>query len=296
MAPRGPSSSPHPGAPCAAAVGTGAGPGGSRRRTIPAPLLVDYFGRDGSTALLRLLSTSAAVHVEGRYPYEDDSLQRTLAAPDPAADWRHCAARFAAAEPVPRWYAEKAIDVRRLDLSPFADARVIALLRDPRDTWVSIEAFSRAVGAAEIGGSGSRAERLDRFVERQRERLGWIATLADEDARVVRYDISSPIPRPPRLSCPAGSASISTRPASPATSGFAGCMPHPATRRRSVGRWRAELDEADLAAIRAGLEEPMATLGFSGWSRPYRDDPGLGRVACARPRPPSRRVRRGSPP
>src|SRR6187551_540186 len=124
------------------------GPATPAAGRIPAPLLVDYFGRDGSTALLRLLSTSAAVHVEGRYPYEDDSLQRALAAPDPVAGWsRHCAARFAAAEPVSRWYAEKAIDVRRLDLTPFADARVIALLRDPRDTWVSIGAFSRAVGA-----------------------------------------------------------------------------------------------------------------------------------------------------
>jgi sulfotransferase family protein len=235
---------------------------------IPAPLLVDYFGRDGSTALLRLLSTSAAVHVEGRYPYEDDSLQRALTASDPVAEWsRRCAARFAPAEPVPRWYAEKAIDVRRLDLSPFAEAHVIALLRDPRDTWVSIEAFSRAVGAAEIGGSGSRTDRLDRFVERQRERLRWIAALASEDARVVRYDdlVTDPGAVAAELS---GWLGVDFDAA-----GLAGDFRlrwvHATSRdpARSVGRWRNELDEADLAAIRAGLDEPMATLGFSGWSR-----------------------------
>ena len=244
------------------------GPATPAAGRIPAPLLVDYFGRDGSTALLRLLSTSAAVHVEGRYPYEDDSLQRALAAPDPVAGWsRHCAARFAAAEPVSRWYAEKAIDVRRLDLTPFADARVIALLRDPRDTWVSIGAFSRAVGAAEIGGSGSRAERLDRFVERQRERLGWIDALASEDARVVRYDdlVTDPGAVAAELS---GWLGVDLDAA-----GLAGDFRlrwvHATSRdpARSVGRWRNELSEADLAAIRAGLEAPMAAVGFSGWSR-----------------------------
>ena len=252
----------------APAPGPSTGPASSTVGPAPAPLLVDYFGRDGSTALLRLLSTAAGVHVEGRYPYEDDSLQRALAAPDPAMDWsRHCAARFAAAEPVPRWYAEKAIDVRRLDLSPFADARVIALLRDPRDTWISIEAFSRAVGAAEIGGSGSRAERLDRFVERQRERLGWIAALAGEGARVVRYDhlVADPGAVAAELS---GWLGVNLDPA-----GLAGDFRlrwvHATSRdpARSVGRWRDELGETDLAAIRAGLEGPMETLGFSGWSR-----------------------------
>ena len=248
--------------------GPPSGPAAPAAGRIPAPLLVDYFGRDGSTALLRLLSTAAGVHVEGRYPYEDDSLQRALAAPDPAMDWsRHCAARFAAAEPVSRWYAEKAIDVRRLDLTPFADARVIALLRDPRDTWVSIGAFSRAVGAAEIGGSGSRAERLDRFVERQRERLGWIDALASEDARVVRYDdlVTDPGAVAAELS---GWLGVDLDAA-----GLAGDFRlrwvHATSRdpARSVGRWRNELSEADLAAIRAGLEAPMAAVGFSGWSR-----------------------------
>jgi hypothetical protein len=235
---------------------------------IPAPLLIDYLGRDGSTALLRLLSTSAGVHVEGRYPYEDDSLQRALAAPDPVAAWsRHSAAPFAAAGPAPRWYAEKAIDVRRLEPAPFADARVIALLRDPRDTWVSIEAFSRAVGSAEIGGSGPRPERLDRFVERQRERLGWIAALADEEARVVRYDdlVNEPATVAAELS---GWLGVDLD-AAGLHGDFRLRWVHATSRdpARSVGRWRSELADADLAAIRAGLEAPMATLGFADWAR-----------------------------
>ena len=215
------------------------GPAAPAAGRIPAPLLVDYFGRDGSTALLRLLSTSAAVHVEGRYPYRGREPAAALAAPDPVA------AGAATARPLRRGGAGVALvrgegdrcSARRPHAVP-RHARVIALLRDPRDIWVSIEAFSRAVGAAEIGGSGSRAERLDRFVERQRERLGWIDALASEDARVVRYDDLVTDPGRSRPSCPAGSASTSTPAGLAGDSGSAGSMRTSRDPARSVGRWR----------------------------------------------------------
>src|SRR5215208_1079480 len=46
-------------------------PGGGEARGDPLrPLLVDYFTRDGSTLLMRLLATSPQIAVGGGYPYE----------------------------------------------------------------------------------------------------------------------------------------------------------------------------------------------------------------------------------
>ena len=257
---------PRPGAAAApvapgAARATAGGPAAT-----PTPLVVDYFGRDGSTALLRLLSSSPDVHVEGRYPYEAEDLKAVLATNDPAAAWRElCAARFGSGA-APRWFAEKMIDARKADLAPFPQARVIALLRDPRDTWVSVEAFSRAVGAGEIGGSGTRAERLERFVERQRERLAWIETFAGEEGPlVVRYerlvdDLSAVAAEV------GGWLGVGLDPAG-VSGDFRLRWVHGTSRdpASSVGRWRDELGAPDLAVLRAGLEEPMRRAGYAGW-------------------------------
>src|SRR5215208_7302319 len=46
-------------------------PGGGEARGDPLrPLLVDYFTRDGSTLMMRLLATSPQIAVGGGYPYE----------------------------------------------------------------------------------------------------------------------------------------------------------------------------------------------------------------------------------
>ncbi len=143
------------------------------------PILVDYFGRDGSTAMLKLLASADEVVVEGNYPFELQQLAQVLRSSDPEASWSAYCRRLTTDRdgPPPRFYAEKMLDVRDLGGATLPDQRTIVLLRDPRDTCVSIESFSRAVGTAEIGGVGAAEERLDRFVERQRLRLDWIAGL-----------------------------------------------------------------------------------------------------------------------
>jgi len=136
---------PRPGTAAPVAAGAAGATAGGPAAT-PTPLVVDYFGRDGSTALLRLLSSSPDVHVEGRYPYEAEDLKAVLATNDPAAAWRElCAARFGSGA-APRWFAEKMIDARKADLAPFPQARVIALLRDPRDTCVAASASVGSCG------------------------------------------------------------------------------------------------------------------------------------------------------
>src|SRR5215208_5603578 len=42
-----------------------------------------------------------------------------------------------------RYYAEKHMDTRKLDLAELPPVKVIVLLRDPRDTYISIRAFDR---------------------------------------------------------------------------------------------------------------------------------------------------------
>lgn len=237
-----------------APVGGGGGVSGTTEIT---PLLVDYFGRDGSTATMKLLSSSPRILVPGSYPFEVDRLGGVLAAADPAAAWASLAAEAESAGVA--YYAEKAIDSRGLAIERLP-LRIVAMLRDPRDTYVSIEAFSRAVGE-EIG--GDRETRLEGFLERQRERLEWIAGLAgDERARVVRYeDLATDLPTVARdlgawlgveLDPEAVGSDFRLR-------WIHGTSANPA---RSVGRWRHELGEADRERIEAELGAAMAELGF----------------------------------
>jgi glycosyltransferase involved in cell wall biosynthesis len=253
-----------------AAAGGAAAPGGRARRngTSLTPILVDYFGRDGSTAMLKLLASTHDVVVEGSYPFELQQLAQVLRSNDPEASWSTYCRRFTTDldGPPPRFYAEKMLDVRDLGGAKLPELRTIVLLRDPRDTYVSIESFSRAVGAAEIGGAGASEERLDRFVERQRLRLDWIAGLRrDQTTTLIVYEQLA-------ADLPAVAATISAwlgvelDPAAVAEDfrlrWIHGTSPDP---RRSVGRWRGELDDAVVERLRRDLGERMSELGYADW-------------------------------
>lgn len=94
-----------------------------------------------------------------------------------------------------RYYAQKNADSWTLELARVPVApRLICVLRDPRDTWVSSVAFHRrraAEGRAflPIGPDEPVEATLDRFVADQRTRLHWLRTVeADHEAPVVRYE------------------------------------------------------------------------------------------------------------
>jgi glycosyltransferase involved in cell wall biosynthesis len=207
------------------------------------PILVDYFTRDGSTLMMRLLSTSPQIAVESSYPYERKYFSylwrwsrvlergdwpedvwgprafgslsqerntpvvgplpwhpRDLIESDPtsqsmsercfeltwaefsrrAAEWtrrEHRDPRAAVG-----YYAEKHLNTWLIDSGELPAHRVVALLRDPRDTLVSIAAFEQTQAA------GSH-DRLHQVIARQRERLRWIAGLLEsEESPVIRYE------------------------------------------------------------------------------------------------------------
>jgi Sulfotransferase family len=84
-----------------------------------------------------------------------------------------------------RYYAEKHLNTWRLDLAELPPVRVLVLLRDPRDTFVS----ERAAGMLGSSAGGGPEEHLEAFVRRQRRRLAWIAGhLETGEHPVVRYE------------------------------------------------------------------------------------------------------------
>ncbi len=210
------------------------------------PILVDYFTRDGSTLMMRLLASSPQIAVEAAYPYErkyfsylwrwsrviergewpedlwgphdfgsvSQEQQTPLVGPLP---WRprdliesgphepsmseRCfelawsefsrrAARWTVAEDRGgradvRYYAEKHLNTWMIDTGDLPPVKVLTLLRDPRDTYVSIGAFDRTRG----GTMAFDRERVLQAIARHRQRLRWVAGLLEsDDAPVVRYE------------------------------------------------------------------------------------------------------------
>jgi hypothetical protein len=107
-----------------------------------------------------------------------------------------------------RYYAEKHQDTWLVDLDELPPLKVLVLLRDPRDTFVSFHAFDaklrRESGGrfeAALPGRGETAEeRTTRFIERERERLRWIAGLSrSQEFPLFRYeDLVLDLPRQAR--------------------------------------------------------------------------------------------------
>jgi len=216
------------------------------------PILVDYYSRDGSTLMMRLLASSRQIAVGGAYPYEQKLFaylwrwSRLVTRPDWDEDewaphelgsitqerdtsvlgpppwrrrelidgvdpaepsfsdrcfdfaWREFSRRATAATRVKhrdadadvRYYAEKHLNTWLLDRGELPPFRLIVLLRDPRDTYASLLAF-REAAKAELGQRHATGEGdyLRQFIERQRDRLRWIARLEEgPETALVRYE------------------------------------------------------------------------------------------------------------
>jgi hypothetical protein len=168
------------------------------------PLLLDYFTRDGSTLMMRLLASSPQIAVGGGYPYETKYFaylyrwshliektewprrvwnpgglatlsqekqmplmgappwkERELFDPEKGDErfsdyafrtlWEEFSRRATAQtrsrhkrpDAEVRYYAEKHLSTWQVDLREVPPVRLIAVLRDPRDTYVSIVSFTK---------------------------------------------------------------------------------------------------------------------------------------------------------
>ena len=93
--------------------------------------------------------------------------------------------------PTPRYYAEKHGNTWLVDTRELPPLKLIALLRDPRDTYASIQAFEGKEPSASFGTryAWTGSDRLEAIIDRQRRRLRWIAELLEDgNVPVIRYD------------------------------------------------------------------------------------------------------------
>lgn len=286
------------------------------------PLLVDYFTRDGSTLLMRLLATSPEVAMERSYPFEhkyfaylwrwsrlldrpagmsdnwdasslttlSGELEGEMVGPPPWMSremmdslrsdvpmgrqafnmmWGEMsrravgeARRHFGDEAAPRYYAEKHNQTWKTNLTELPPVRLVIVLRDPRDTYVSIREFTRVEPQM-------TPLRLEHFIALQRERLEWIARMLDgelvhgEPATVVLYE---DLVREPEMVAEALRTDLGIS----VSDKEARDDKELARRHRtspdaisSIGRWRTELEPEPAERISADLEPQLARLGFS---------------------------------
>ncbi|MGH2589458.1 MAG: sulfotransferase, partial [Actinomycetota bacterium] len=285
------------------------------------PILVDYFGRDGSTAIMALLASSPEIVIDEKYPYErryftylwrwSRLLSRTewpgalwtkddvvsisqeeasgLLGPPPWLPrelledghgepisrrcfelvWGELSARAIErarsgtedAE-APRYYAEKHGNtwlVERRELPPLS---LIVLLRDPRDTQASIEAFEHKEPATSfaIQDAWAGTDRLAGILDRHRHRLRWIAgLLEDEGVPVVRYEelIRDPGAVARRLGEHLG---VELDHAALGREGLADR--HGSSGADGSGRWRRDLDPKTAERFTRELGPELAAVGL----------------------------------
>jgi hypothetical protein len=149
-----------------------------------------------------------------------------------------------------------------VDLAELPPVRLIVLLRDPRDTYLSVASFREARGVAM--GDPARGERadLEAFIGRQRDRLRWIAALLEAgEVPVVRYaDLVRDLPGVARSVEEALGVDLDPRGVERQVLRWGHATSR--TPEASVGRWRREM-AADVAALFAeGLGPELRSLGF----------------------------------
>ena len=167
-----------------------------------------------------------------------------------------------------RYYAQKNADSWAMPLDRLGGVRLVCILRDPRDTWVSSVAFHRrrvASGYAflPLGPEEPEEAALGQFIEDQRTRLRWLHTVeAELDAPLVRYESL--------VSDLAGEAErlgewLGVRLDAEAVLRRRGDFTEHITAgkvEQSVGRWRGEMSADVAARFWAAMGEELAEFGY----------------------------------
>jgi hypothetical protein len=177
-----------------------------------------------------------------------------------------------------RYYAEKHLSTWQVDLSELPPVRLIAVLRDPRDTYVSITSFAKKREAAgrkrSMGQQPGESHEawLKRHLARQRDRLRWLREAMDSGGMpVVRYeDMVLNLDDEARrlgeiLGVEFDPAAVAADEKMRATHVSA------ATPEASVGRWRREMDPGLVKQFNDELGKDLEALGFDT-SVPERDE------------------------
>lgn len=168
-----------------------------------------------------------------------------------------------------RYYAEKHLSTWQVDLGRLPPVRVMAVLRDPRDTYISITSFTQKRERAGRQRSMGRqpGESIDAWLERhlgrQKERLQWIRkALKKETMPVVRYEdlVLNLEGEARRLEEILG---VELDPAAVAADEkMRSTHVSAATPEASVGRWRNEMSPELVKRFNDALGDDLDALGF----------------------------------
>ena len=162
----------------------------------------------------------------------------------------------------PRYVAEKHLNTWLVPREQLPEHELVVLLRDPRDSWVSMSSFQ---GAAAFGGEHgeSEARLLDHVIARQRQRLRWIAGLLERGGEeVIRYEdlvrdldgVAAELSRRFGVALDPGAVS--------ADRDIAARHVSAASPAGSVGRWRTELDGRVAERFARELASELRAVGF----------------------------------
>jgi hypothetical protein len=167
------------------------------------------------------------------------------------------------------YYAEKHLSTWKLDLGRIPPVRILAVLRDPRDTYMSITSFTarreRAGRQRSMGRQpGESVEAwTTRHLARQKERLQWIRKAEKKGTMpVVRYEnLVMNLEREARrledlLGVELDPATVVADENMRAKHVSAG------TPEASVGRWRREMDAELVKRFNDELGDELDALGF----------------------------------
>lgn len=167
-------------------------------------------------------------------------------------------------------YAQKSADSWALPFEQLPRLRMICLLRDPRDTWLSSIAFHRrrlAEGDVflPVDPDSSEDEMLGKFIDDQRERLRWLLTVEEErGAPVIRYEsLVNDLPgEADRVGAWLG-VRLDPEAVLRRRGEFAGHMTS-GSPEQSVGRWRGEMDAGLAARFWEAMGDELSQLGYGG--------------------------------
>ena len=176
-----------------------------------------------------------------------------------------------------RYYAEKHLSTWQVDTSALPPFELLAVLRDPRDTYVSIVSFAKKREKA--GRKRSMGQQpgeshdawLKRHLARQRDRLRWLRKAEDSGKMpVVRYEnlVLSLDEEARRLE---GILGVELDPAAVAADEkMRATHVSASTPEASVGRWRHEMEPELVKRFNDELGKELEALGFDT-SVPERD-------------------------
>ena len=193
-----------------------------------------------------------------------------------------------------RYYAEKHLSSWRVKLE--ASVRLVALLRDPRDTYISIDAFNKKRREAGAGGPlmgrfpGESDEAwVARYLPYQKERLQWIEqALKTGTMPVFRYeDLVLDLPgQARRIEDLLG---ISLDPAAVANDDSLRVHVSAGTPQSSIGRWQTQMPAELAKRFSDELGDELKALGFDvPGPRPSPRQPVVDAARASRQKPPAR--------